>query len=110
MRLISLIRLFFSSRTRLIAENLFLRKQLALFQERQTKPRRATAGTRLAMIALDKFFNWREALAVIQLDTFIRWHRTAFRKFWTWKSRRRGRPSPKNLRLLMYTMAQEIPT
>jgi putative transposase len=74
MQLISLIRLFFSSRPRLIAENLFLRKQLALFQERQTKPGRAPAGTRLAMIALAKFFNWREALAVIQLDTFIRRH------------------------------------
>jgi hypothetical protein len=92
MQLISLIRLLFSSRTRLIAENLFLRKQLALFQERRTKPRRATAGTHLAMIALAKFFNWREALVVIKPDTFIRWHRTAFRKFWTWKSRRRGLP------------------
>ena len=63
------------------------------------------------MIALAKFFNWREGLAVIHLDTFIRWRRTAFRKFWTWKSRRRGRPSlPKNLRLLIRTMAQENPT
>jgi hypothetical protein len=30
----------------LAAENLFLRKQLALYQERQTKPRRATKGRR----------------------------------------------------------------
>jgi hypothetical protein len=62
-----------------IAENLLLRKQLALFQERHTTPRRAPAGTRIAMIALAKFFNWRKALAVIQLDTFIRWHRTPSR-------------------------------
>jgi hypothetical protein len=39
-------RLFLSSRAALIAENLFLRKQLALFQERLVKPRRSTAATR----------------------------------------------------------------
>lgn len=33
------------SRSSLAAENLFLRKQLALFQERQTKARRATDST-----------------------------------------------------------------
>ncbi|MGH9785014.1 MAG: hypothetical protein ACRD88_12610 [Terriglobia bacterium] len=36
---------FFRSRASLIAENLFLRKQLALFQERKQKPR--TASLRL---------------------------------------------------------------
>jgi len=35
--LLALIRLFFSSRAALIAENLFLRKQLALFKERKVK-------------------------------------------------------------------------
>ena len=40
------------SRSSLAAENLFLRKQLALFQERQTKPRRATDSTRWLMVVL----------------------------------------------------------
>ena len=34
----------------LTAENLFLRKQLALYQERHIKPRRATDATRLALV------------------------------------------------------------
>jgi hypothetical protein len=34
----------------LAAENLYLRKQLALYAERQVKPRRATNATRLAMV------------------------------------------------------------
>ena len=34
------------SRRALAAENLFLRKQLALFQERKVKPRRADDSTR----------------------------------------------------------------
>jgi hypothetical protein len=50
--LLTFIRLFFSSRTALVAENLFLRKQLAMFQERKARPRRTTASIRLAMVAL----------------------------------------------------------
>jgi hypothetical protein len=45
----------------LAAENLFLRKQLALYEERQVKPRGATNATRLAMVWLSYWFNWRSA-------------------------------------------------
>lgn len=37
------------SRTALAAENLFLRKQLALYRERQVKPQRASDATQLGM-------------------------------------------------------------
>ena len=44
-------------------------------------------------------------------DTFIKWHRTAFRMFWRWKSRKEGRPAlPKNLRELIRQMDRENPT
>jgi putative transposase len=39
--LLRLVSLVLQSRTRLAAENVFLRKQLALYVERQVKPRRA---------------------------------------------------------------------
>jgi hypothetical protein len=78
--------LLFSTRAALVAENLFLRKQLALFQERKTKPPKITPA-RLALIALARFFDWREALIVNQPETFIKWHRTAFKLFWRSKSR-----------------------
>jgi hypothetical protein len=42
------------SRSTLAAENLFLRKQLALFQERKVKPRRADDATRWMMVALGR--------------------------------------------------------
>jgi hypothetical protein len=35
---------------------------------------------------------WRRLLTVVQPETLLRWHRQAFRLFWRWKSRRRGRP------------------
>jgi hypothetical protein len=50
----------------LAAENLFLRKQLALYQERQQSPRRATTATRLALVWLGHWFDWRQVLTVVQ--------------------------------------------
>ena len=50
------------SRSALVAENMFLRKQLALFQERKVKPRRADDCTRWMMATLSQMFSWRDAL------------------------------------------------
>ena len=105
-----LIRLLLSSRATLIAKNLFLRKQLAMFQERTLRPRRSTAATRTFMVLLSRFFDWREALVIVKPETFLKWHRTAFRTLWIWKSRKRGRPGlSKNLRVLIREMAHENP-
>ena len=95
---------------RLAAENLFLRKQLALYQERHVRPRGATDVTRIAMICLGRWFDWRQALAVIQPETFLQWHRHAFGWFWRWKSTP-GRPSiPLELQALIRQMARDNPT
>jgi putative transposase len=42
----------------LAAENLFLRKQLAQYQERQVNPRRANDATRMALIWLSRAIGW----------------------------------------------------
>jgi putative transposase len=95
----------------LFAEILFLRKQLALFQERKAKPRRTTPIIRLGMVTLARFFEWRGALVVVKPETFVKWHRTAFRIFWRWRSRKTGRPPvPKNLKELIREMAGDNPT
>jgi putative transposase len=94
----------------LVAENLFLRKQLALYQERHVKPRRATNGTRFALVWLARWFDWRHALAVVQPETFTRWHRQGSRLFWRWKSRP-GRPTiPPELQTLIRQMTRDNPT
>ena len=103
-----LIVLALRSRTELAAENLFLRKQLALLQERKVRPRRAEDSTRWVMATLSRLFAWRNALVNVKADTFLRWHRKGFRLFWRWKSKRVGRPPlPKNLRELIRRMASE---
>jgi putative transposase len=108
MQLLAFIRLFFMSRAALVAENLFLRRQLALFRERKVKPRQTTPVYRLAMVALARFFNWRDALVIVKPETFLKWHRAGFRVFWRWKSRRPGRPPlPKNLKELIGAMARD---
>jgi transposase InsO family protein len=106
-----LIGLALRSRRELAAENLFLRKQLALFQERQVRPRRAKDSTRWVMATLSRFFAWRNALVNVKPDTLLRWHRKGFRLFWRWKSKPAGRPGlPKDLRELILRMAAENQT
>jgi putative transposase len=62
------------------------------------------------MIALAKFFDWRQALIVVKAETFLKWPRTEFRVFWKWKSRRQGRPRlPQDLRELIREMARKNP-
>jgi hypothetical protein len=60
--LIHLFVLVSRSRRALAAENLFRRKQLALFEERKVKPHRAHDSTRLIMVILGRMFSWRDAL------------------------------------------------
>ena len=67
------------SHAQLAAENLFLRKQLALYLERQVKPRRADDATRMTLIALSRLIDWRQLLTVVKPETLIRWHRKGFR-------------------------------
>ena len=94
------------SRAQLAAENLFLRKQLALYVERQAKPRRADDATRIALVMLSRLIEWRHLLIVVKPDTLIRWHRQGFQLFWRWKSRPRGRPRlPADLQRLIGDMA-----
>jgi hypothetical protein len=100
--------LLLRSRESLEAENLFLRRQLALYQER-VKPKRVDAGTRVTLALLSRCFDWRSALVVVRPQTLIGWHRAGFRLWWRWKSRPGRPPIPKELRELIRRMARENP-
>ena len=97
-------------RSELAAENLFLRKQLAMFQERKAKPHRTDTPIRITLVLLSRLFNWRDALVVVQPQTLIRWHRQGFRLFWRWKSRSGRPPLPVELRQLIRDMAMNNPS
>jgi putative transposase len=72
----------FRNRKALAADNLFLRKQLALFQEREKKATRTTSADRFVLAKLARFFDWRSALVIVKPGTLVSWHRIAFRRFW----------------------------
>lgn len=107
---LTFLQLIFCSKTSLAAEILFLRKQLACYQERKVKPRRFDDSARLVMMLLAKLFDWKKALVNVTPQTFLGWHKRAFQLFWKWKSRG-GRPRlPKNIRQLIVEMAKNNPT
>jgi putative transposase len=91
----------------LAAENLFLRKQLALYQERHVKPRHATNAIRVALVWLSQWFDWQPALAVVEPKTFQRWRRQGCQLFWRDTSCP-GRPAiPVELQRLIQQMARD---
>lgn len=87
--------------TSLAAENLFLRRQPALYKERGARAR----GIRVVMVLLSRLFAWHEALCVVQRGTLIRWHRAGFRLLWRLKSRPGCPPIPREAQALIRRMA-----
>ncbi|MEN8108966.1 MAG: helix-turn-helix domain-containing protein [Pseudomonadota bacterium] len=108
--LVTFLWLFLRPQGSLAAENLFLRKQLAMLQERKAKPHRPDMPVRIALVLLSRLFNWRDALVVVQPRTLVRWHRQGFRLFWRWKSRPGRPPIPVELRQLIREMALSNPS
>src|SRR5882672_7350669 len=98
------------ARTAVNAEILFLRKQLAFYQEHQIRPRRLTDSARFSLVFWSRLFDWKEALVIVQPETLIGWHRKGFKLFWKWKCRV-GRPRlPGDIRQLIVRMVRENPT
>ena len=103
-------RLLLRSRSALGAEILFLRKQLAFYEERHTEPRRLNDSARFSLVFWSRFFDWKDALVVVKPETLIGWHRKVFKLFWKWKPRV-GRPRlSKEIQDLIVRMARENPT
>src|SRR6266852_7427497 len=98
------------ARTAVSAEILFLRKQLAFYQEHQIRPRRLNDSARFSLVFWSRLFDWKEALVIVKPETLIGWHRKGFKLFWKGKCRV-GRPRlPGNIRQLIVRMVRENPT
>ena len=80
------------SRGELALGNLALRQQLALFKHRYPRSRLQKFDRLFWMVVSRIWSKWRSALHVVQSATVVRWHRQGFRYYWSWRSRRRGRP------------------
>src|ERR1700732_4719119 len=107
--LFSLLALTARSRRSVQGETLVLRRQLALFKEREVKPRRIDAATRLSLAWLSRLCDWRSCVIVVRPETIVRWHRAGWRLFWRYKPRPGRPPIPLELRQLIRRMASENP-
>jgi transposase InsO family protein len=107
-----MLRLAFRGQSDLILENLALRHQLAVLSRRPTRPRLRPAD-RLFWSWLSRLWSgWRMQLVIVQPATVIGWHRSAWRRYWAWKSRgpRPGRPRiDPSLQQLIRRMTRENP-
>jgi hypothetical protein len=102
--------LSFRGRCASAAEILVLRRQLALYQERRTRPRRIDPVTRISLTILSRLFDWRGALVIVRPETMIRWHRARWKLFWRLKSRPGRPPIPQQLQVLISDSSAHSPS
>src|ERR1700716_3862859 len=100
----------FKSKIRLEAENAARRHQLAVLRRKLKGRARLTNNDRWFFVQLYRWFPsifW--VLLIIRPKPLVGWHRTGFRRYWRWKSRRRGGRPPidAELRALIRQMSTE---
>ena len=102
----------FKSKSWLEAENAALRQQLIVLRRKVRGRARLTNADRWFFVQLYRWFpSILEAFTIIRPEALLRWHRAGFRRYWRWKSRRRGgRPQVQTeLRALIRQMSVENP-
>src|ERR1700693_6113110 len=102
----------FKSKLRLEAENAVLRHLLIILRRRLHGRVALTNHDRWFFIQLYRWFpTILKVLTIIRPETLVRWHRAGFRRYWRWKSCRRGGRPPveTELRALIRRMSIENP-
>ena len=101
----------FKSRSQLEAENAALRQQLIVLRRKVNGRVSLTNADRWFLVQLYQWFpSILRVLTIVRPETLLRWHRAGFRRYWRWKSRRRGRPQlHSEVRTLVRRMSLENP-
>src|SRR3979490_1764454 len=100
----------FKSKIRLEAENATLRHQLVVLRRKLKGRARLTNNDRWFFVQLYRWFpSSLPVVMIIRPETLVRWHQAGFRRYWRWKSRRRGGRPPieAELRALIRQMSRE---
>src|SRR3974390_914773 len=101
----------FKSRSRLKAENLFLRPQLALALRQKRSGMRLQGSDRALLVWMIRLWpSLLDTVQVVQPETILRWHRAGARAVWRLRSRNRaGRPRiDRELRELIRRMISPV--
>jgi putative transposase len=98
-------------RSELAFENLALRQQVLVLNQKRPRPKLGPADRALWALLRACWTNWRVPLEIVQPDTVVRWHRYGFRLLWRWKSLRGSGPRrprvERQVRDLIRQMANE---
>src|SRR6266481_549729 len=100
----------FKSNIRLEAENAVLRHQVIVLRRKLKGRAPLTNNDRCFFVQLYRWFpSILPVLVIIRPETLVRWHRAGFRRYWRWKSCRRGGRPPieTELRALIQQMSTE---
>jgi transposase InsO family protein len=100
----------FKSKLRLEAENAVLRHQLIVLRRKLKGRARLRNNDRWFFVQMYRCFpSILKVVTIVQPETLVSWHRAGFRRYWRWKSRRRGgRPRLEiELRALIRQMSTE---
>src|SRR4030088_421390 len=81
----------FKPKSRLGAEKGVLRHQLIVLRRKVRGRARLTNTDRWFFVLLYRWFpSILKVVTIVQPETLVHWHRAGFRRYWRWKSRRRG--------------------
>src|SRR5258708_35681458 len=101
-------------RRSLVFETLALRQELAALKRRHPRPGVSLFDKLFWVIARRVWSSWKQSLIIVTPETVVRWHRAAFLMYWRLISRVRRqvgrRPTPKEVRELIFRMVVENPT
>ena len=110
--LFAFLRSMMRTRTELAAENLALRQQLAVLQQKSKRPRLLNRDRIFWAILSRIWTDWRSVLVIVQPETVVGWHRQGFKLYWRWKPRasKTGRPRIEaEIRRLIRRVSRENP-
>ena len=99
-------------RRALALENIAVRHQVEVLMRSRRRPDLRPADRLLWSWLSRTWPDWRRHVVIVQPDTVVRWRRTAWRRYWRWKSRdgNRGRPRfEAELAALIRRMTRENP-
>ena len=81
----------FKSNSRLEAENAVLRLQLIVLRRKVRGRAQLTNNDHWFFVQIYRWFpSILKVVTIVQPETLVGWHRAGFRRYWRWKSRRRG--------------------
>jgi hypothetical protein len=81
----------FKSKLRHEAEKAVLRHQLIVLRRKLKGRARLTNNDRWFFVQMYRCFpSILKAVTIVQPETLVGWHQAGFRRYWRWKSRRRG--------------------